>query len=196
MTWGRATPVLALCVVFDALRFMFVMFWFFGPALGAIGCTVGVNSALGTGVVEVAGKVVAGACTVGASAIGFFGSGAIEMFGTIMAMAVGLLGWATVTLLLVIMNPKIWTSNAFSWVWSLCSLGVSEIPFVGTIPMLTITHCRLYAGQIRHDKTALLKYRKEQERVATVARSIEQQRTLSQVAQAQSEATEPMPVDV
>ena len=183
MTWGRAAPVLALCVIFDALRLMFTFFIFFGPALAAVGCTIGVNSVVGTTIAEMAGKVTAGVCAAGAGALGFFGSGVIETFGIIMAMAVGLLGWATVTLILVITNPRIWTSNAFSWIWSLCSLGVSEIPFVSTIPMLTITHWRLYLGQIRHDRAALKKYRTEQERVASIARSIKEQRLLAQSTQ-------------
>lgn len=175
MTWGRALPVLAICVVFDLIRFMFEWFVFFGPALAAIACTAGVNNVLGTTIAGMAGKLVAGTCATGAGVLGFFGSGAIEAFGIVMAMAVGLAGWGTVTLILAIINPGIWKSNIWNWAWSLFALGVSEVPFLGTIPMLTITHWRLYMGQIKKDKEALKKYQREQEQVAATSRSIQRQ---------------------
>ena len=186
MTWGRAVPVLVICVIFDAVRMFFEMFWFFGPALAGAICTVKVSGAIGT----TAGGLVCGA---GAAAVGYFGSPALITFGIIMAMTIGLVGWATVTLILAVTNPKIWASNIWGWAWSLFALGISEAPLLGTIPMLTITHWRLYIGQIRKDGAALKQYQKEQAQAAAVARSIQQQRLVEQM---QAQATEPAPVDV
>ena len=189
MTWGRALPVLAVCIVFDFIRIIFEWFFFFGPALAAVACTIGVNSVIGTSVAEVTGKVVTGACVAGAGVLGFFGSGAIETFGIIMAMAVGLLGWGTVVLLLAILNPRIWKSNVWAFVWSILGFGISEVPLLGTLPMLTITHVRLYAAQIKKDKEALKHYQEEQGQVAAaVARSAQQQRFLEQAQVFQQEA--------
>lgn len=186
MTWGRALPVLVICVIFDVVRMFFEMFWFFGPALAGVICTAKVSAVVGT---TVGGFV----CGAGAVAVGYFSSPVLITFGIIMAMTVGLIGWGTVTLVIVIINPGLWKSNAWSWMWSLFALGISETPLLGTIPMLTITHVRLYAGQIKKDRAALKRYRKEQTQAAAAARSIQQQRLVEQM---QAQAAESAPVDV
>lgn len=168
MTWGRALPVLALCIVFDAIRFMFEQFWFFAPAFTAFLTSTFVSGYLGSTI----GTAVGAAAGIG---VGTF-SPALQAFGLIMAMAVGLLGWAAVTLLLVMMNPRMFKADATRWIWSLAALAVSEVPFVGTLPMLTITHWRLYAGQIRKDKEALKQYNREREKVAAFARANQEAR--------------------
>ena len=184
MTWGRAVPVLIICAVFDLVRAFFEFFWLLGPALGAVACTVaGSNTAIGSAVGTLA---VGTACTTVAGIAGFFGVEVIGPFGIIMAMATGLAGWGTVTLILAITNPGIWKSNIWGWIWSIFALGVSEVPFLGTIPMLTITHWRLYVAQINHDKAALKQYKKEQAQVAVAASAIQERRVLAQM---QSKAT-------
>ena len=75
-------PVLVLCVIFDALRAFFSMFWFFGPALAALYCTSKVSGAIG----ETAGGLF---CGTGAAVAGFYGFVPAAIFGTVMAMAVG-----------------------------------------------------------------------------------------------------------
>src|SRR3989338_1929296 len=85
MTWGKAVPVLALCLVFDLLGLIFQFFWFFGPLL--IGGVAGtwasgwVGSTMGTTV---------GTATVAVT--GFFGGVALGIFGVIMAIVVGFAG--------------------------------------------------------------------------------------------------------
>src|SRR5665647_1948180 len=92
MTWGKAIPILILSLVFDAIRLLFEMFWFFGPAIAALYCTTKAS--------DVVGAVVGGAlCSVGAGAVGFLAAGPIAAFGVITAIAVGLLGWMTIGLL-------------------------------------------------------------------------------------------------
>lgn len=179
--------MLIVCAVFDVARGFFEFFWFFGPALAAVTCTAGVNSAIGTSITAgVVGKGVAAVCTAAAGAAGFFGAGPIAAFGVVMAMAVGLFGWGTVTLILAITNPKIWRSNVSGWIWSIFALGISETPFLGTVPMLTITHWRLYRGQIRADKAALKKYRQEQNKITAAMQRREQNQQTAQLMQAQA----------
>jgi len=181
MTWGRALPVLVVAVVFDLVRMFFEMFWVFGPALAAAYCGAQVAD------VAVVGKLLAAGCVAGAGAVGYFTAPALTTFGIIMAMTVGLFGWATVTLVLAVTNPRIWKSNVWSWIWSISALGVAEMPLLGTIPMLTIAHLRLYAGQIKGDRAALKRYRQEQEQVARAAATARSMREQAQLMQNQAD---------
>lgn len=195
MTWGRAIPVLIVCAVFDLVRMFFEFFWFFGPALAGLACTIaGSNTTLGS---VVGTTATAAACSAAAGAVGFFGAVPIQAFGIIMAMATGLAGWGTIVLILTITNPGIWKSGAWAWGWSLLSLGVSEVPFLGTLPMLTITHARLYAGQIKHDKAALKKYQEERAQVSNIERQIRQRnQQIQQTQLMQAEANQSATAEV
>lgn len=161
MTWAKASPVLIIAVIFDALRLLFEMFWFFGPALGAIACTVGVNQAVGTTVANVGGKAVAGGCTLVAGVVGFFGSGAIEIFGIVMAMAIGFLGWMTIGLITLTTNARIFKEHKANALWFVGSLLIGEIPLVGGLPALTGATLKMYHSQIKKEKSALKAYQKE-----------------------------------
>ena len=52
MTWGKAVPVLALCLVFDLLGLIFQFFWFFGPILLGVAAGAWWGSTLVGGVGE------------------------------------------------------------------------------------------------------------------------------------------------
>ncbi len=172
MTWAKAVPVLVVCLIFDALRFMFEQFWLFAPLF--IG--VGTSALVGGGTAgHVAGTVVGGAA-------GIFGAGAIEVLGIVMAMAVGFLGWMTVGLMLVITDARIFKENAGNALWMLFSLGVSEVPLVGTVPVLTATTWKMYHAQIKKERKALKQYEKEQAAVREQEREI-QARQVMQVMQ-------------
>jgi len=193
MTWGKAVPVLSVSVIFDALRIFFEWFVLFGPALGAVVCTAGVNSAIGTSVSGVGGKIVTAGCTAVAGVLGFFGAGPIEAFGIVMAMAVGFLGWLVVGGILLGTNSRIFKENAL---WFIGSLLVSEIPFVGSIPAITISVWRMYGRQIKMEKAALAKWKKEgaaaqlQERNQQIAQAQMMKIRDAQVQQAQFEEQE------
>lgn len=162
MTWRKASLVLIVCVVFDLFRAFFGMFWLFGPAVAGMYCSNTVNSALGTSVGGVVGTSVAGLCTGAAVAAGVaFGAG-IQMFGFIMAMAIGLLGWLTVGGLLIFSNPRIFKATGSSLLMMLLGLGVSQVPFLGSLPALTATIGRLYHAQITREKKALQEWHQEQ----------------------------------
>lgn len=160
MTWRKALPVLAVCLVFDALRFMFEQFWFFGPAI--VGLLTSLS--LGGGVI---GKVTG---TVVAIGVGALGMGEIVVFGVIMAMAVGFFGWLIVGLLLLKKNARIFKANALNGLKFLLSLGASEVPFVGSLPMLTIIIGRMYSAQIKKEQAALKQWEKEQAAISQAER--------------------------
>lgn len=150
MTWMKALPVLVACLIFDALRFMFNQFWFFGPVLIGIGTSAMVGGVTG----KVAGVIAGGASVLGAPEL--------QVFGIVMAMAVGLFGWCTVGLLLMITNARIFKENAGNALWFIASLGISEIPFIGALPALTGTVVKMYSTQIKKEKRALKQYEQQQ----------------------------------
>lgn len=151
MTWGKALPVLILCGIFDTLRFMCEQLWLFGPAL------IGVVAGLATGssfIGYVAGILGAGAELVTGPTV--------EIFGVVMAMAIGLAGWGTVGLILFMFNPRIFKENQANYLWVMLGLFVSEVPVVGSLPALTITIWRAYRTQIKKEKQELRKWEAEQ----------------------------------
>jgi hypothetical protein len=163
MTWSKAMPVLIVCVIFDALRIFFEQFWFFGPALAMMACT-GIGGAIleyvpfGLGM-----KAAAAACGAALVVAEYLGIGVpIAAFGVLMAMAVGLMGWLTVGLMLILSNARIFEENAGHALWFAASLLVSEIPIVGTIPAFTVVVWRMYRVQIKKETAALRKYESEQ----------------------------------
>lgn len=172
MTWGKALPVLLISGVFDLLRVFFVMFWFFGPALAGVVCTSGVNSYLNTSVAETGGKVVAAGCSA-AGAVGYVGAAPIAMFGVVMAMAVGLLGWLTVGMILVLTNIPIFKENASGGLLMLLGLGMSQIPFINSLPALTGTIIKLYHTQIAKEKESLRQWRQTQAQMANHSQQIQ-----------------------
>lgn len=160
MTWSRAIPVLVVAFIFDALRFLFDMFWFFGPAIAALYCTSAANSALGTSVAGVAGKVVAVGCSAVAGVAGYFAAPALIMFGVIMAMAIGLMGWMTIGFIILMTNPRILKGTGGNAVWFIVSLLISELPLIDAVPALTGTLFRMYSVQIKNEAHAQQAYEK------------------------------------
>ncbi len=152
MTWGKALPILVLSAIFDALRFLFNMFWFFGPALAALYCTSVVSDSVGS-----LGGATATACEAGGVVAGYFGFGVLAIFGTIMAMVVGLVGWLAVGLIMLLTNARIFKES----LWFAGSLLASQIPFINAFPLLTVTTWKMHHAQIKRDKEALKKYEKE-----------------------------------
>lgn len=191
MTWGRATPILAACAVIDALRFMFEMFWFFGPAIAALYCTVKADSVVGS-----LGGLTAGVCSLAAGAAGTVAVPAIEAFGVVMAMAVGLAGWFLIGLILTTTNKRIFKENA---VWFAGSLLISEAPIVNALPAMTVIVWKMYSNQIKIEKAAMKKYeedhaaemREEQQRQLLIQQQVaEQMRRVKQEAANDAEYTQ------
>jgi len=163
MTWMKALPILAIAGIFDALRGFFEMFWFFGPALGAVICTAAGNNILGTTMATVGGKAVASGCAAAAGAAGYFGSAAFVALGSVMAIAVGLAGWLAVGLILILFNGRIFKANEYHTLWFVFSLLLSEVPVIGSFPALIVIVWRMYRTQIKKDEEVMKKYQKETE---------------------------------
>lgn len=140
---------MVISVICDALRFMFQMFWFFGPAILAMYCTAKTSNAIiGTQTL----------CAAGSVAAGVVGAAAIEILGIVMAFAVGLGGWLLVILLLFVFNRRIFLENAL---WIFGGFLMSEMPIIGAIPSMTVTMWRMHHTQITKERAALKKYEKE-----------------------------------
>ena len=88
MTWPKASPIIIAAWIVDLARLFFQMFWFFGPALAALYCTSKVSDVLGS-----LGGATAVVCSAGAVAAGVAAAGAIALFGVVLSMACGLLGF-------------------------------------------------------------------------------------------------------
>ncbi len=162
MTWTRATPVLVICLVFDALGSFFAMFWLIGPALAAAYCVAEGGTALETWTLGLLGtKTAAAVCSYGAVKAGAILSAPLTTFGTVMDMAIGLFGWLTVGLILIITNARIFKENVSHTVWFVGSLLVSEVPIIGTVPALSVTMWRLYHAQIKKEKEDMKRYESE-----------------------------------
>lgn len=155
MTWSDALPKLVVSGVSDALKFMFQQFWFFGPALLGTGTAAFIGQYLGSAAGGVTGSLVG-------IAAGYFALPVFAVFGSIMAMAVGLIGWLALGLWVAMTNARIFKANASGGLWFAGSLAGGIVPFVGTIPFMTATLVKLYATQIRVEKQAHEKWRKEQ----------------------------------
>lgn len=161
MTWMKASPVLAVGVIFDALRFFFDQFWFFGPAFAGLYCASWISDKVGS-----LGGVTTALCGLGATAVDFFAAAPIIAFGAVMAMAVGLFGWMTVGTFLLIKNPRIFQENAGNMAWFIGSLFLSEVPIVNAAPALTLNLFKMYHTQIKKEREAFKQYQKEnQERL-------------------------------
>ena len=146
MTWGKASPVLIIAALFDALRYFFLLFfWFFGPALIAFYCTTKISGVVGTTIGETL-------CGAGAGAIGYVGAPAFIAFGSVMAIAVGFAGWLTVTFIIFAGNRRALGENPFAVLWLLEGIGASVLVMVWGV----------YQTQIRQEHAALKKYQKEQ----------------------------------
>lgn len=158
----KASPVLAVCFVFDAVRFVFEQFWFFGPALAAVYCTANVGGVVSTWSAGLLGtKTAAAVCGASATVVGSLGAPAIAAFGVVMAIAVGLFGWMTAGLMLMMTNARIFKENEGHALWFGFSLLISEVPIIGSLPALTGVTVKMYSTQIKKDKESLKKYEKE-----------------------------------
>jgi hypothetical protein len=199
MTWGRALPVIAVSFVFDALRSFFGMFWLFGPALAAAYCDTALSDTLATWTFGLLGaKTAATACAAGATVAGSLLSAPLIIFGTVMGMAIGLFGWLTVGLVLMMTNSRIFTEHAGHSLMAIIGLGVSELPLIGALPALTGTTWKMYHSQIKADKEAMEKYEKKnaatnlQERRQQAAELMQIQESRLDQVQQQNAAQEEM----
>lgn len=171
MTWGKAAPILAVAGLFDLLRLFFSLFWFLGPALAALYCTVNASETLANWTFGLLGvKTAAVACSAGAAAIGAAGVAVTAPFGIVMAMATGFAGFLVLGLWIIMANARIFKASATGAFQLVASFGMSEIPFIGALPVFTIALWKLYKNQIQVEQAAYKKWEKEQEEAGAQTR--------------------------
>lgn len=176
MTWGKALPVILVAGIFDLVRLFFEMFWFFGPAMAAVYCTSEATGILTKYTLGVLGAKTAGiACSAAAVAGGVAASEMIEVFGVIMAIATGFLGFMVLGLWIITTNARIFKANESGALWFIGSFCISEIPLIGSVPAFSIALYRLYSTQIRVEKASLQKWEKEHAQEIADQRRAQQQ---------------------
>ncbi|MCR4276132.1 MAG: hypothetical protein NUV90_01980 [Candidatus Parcubacteria bacterium] len=162
MTRSKSAPVIIGAAVFDLMRIFFVFFWFFGPALAGIYCTVkggDIASAWTLGLLGT--KTAAAVCSAAAIAGGSAISAATTSIGAIMADAVGLVGFLALGLWIVMTNARILKAVATGPIQFAGAFAVAEIPFLGALPVFSVILWRLYGAQIQTEKKAHKKWEKE-----------------------------------
>jgi|CXWL01.1.fsa_nt_gi hypothetical protein len=182
MTWAKATPILVIAFIFDAIRFMFDMFWFFGPIFAAVLCINGANTSLETSLGDTGGQVVAAICGGVAVAGGIVASPVLISFGVVMAMAVGFAGWIMLGLITMMTNARMFKENAGNLLWFVGGLMMSEVPIINGLPAFTVSMARMYHNQIKKEKAALKAYTAT--RAAELAQ--ERQQQMAQLTQVQN----------
>lgn len=196
MTWMKASKVLAVCAVFDALRLFFQSLWITGPALALAYCTAEASGTISKYTFGLLGtKTAALACGAVVGSAGYASYPALVMFGTVMAMAVGLLGWLIVLLMNMQNNVNMVKKDFSSVIKYGISLLVSETPIIGAFPALTVVNFAMFKIQIREGKETLKKY--EEEQAAALKREREEQtqtfvRARAARASAEAEAADQM----
>lgn len=168
MTWGKATPILILCSIFDALRFMCEQLWFFGPVL--VGTAAGV--ATGSSIVGVVAGLIGGGLET-------ITGPTLEIFGVVLAMTIAALGSMIVNFLLFLTNPRIFKDYPMNALWALFGFGVSFAPILGTAPGLFYSTWKMYSAQIKKEKADFKKWQATQ---AAMQKQDSQQRLAEQYA--------------
>lgn len=151
MTRAKEVRLLAIAIVFDALKFMFVWFWFFAPfIIGAVA-----NTAAGGGI---AGKI-AGFLGIG---VGAAISPAIGAIGIVLAMAVGALGWMVLITVMAMSGIPLLAGNSRRFLKMFVAFCASEAPFLDMIPAFTPFIFSVIREERAADKKALAAHRAEQ----------------------------------
>lgn len=192
MTWPRAAIALVIGILADLAGGFFSAFWFFGPALGVGLCTGGVRAVAG----EFVGVVTAaGGCTIVVKGVqlaadfftvGGFTAGVI-VFGSVMALLVGIMGWGAVGVLLLMTNRRIFKQNATSVLWFLGGFAFDQIPVINALPAITPTVFRLYRAQIRKDKSELAAYERRKAELETQESAAQAEAYMALLAQKRAE---------
>ena len=155
MTWVKATPVIGVTIFFDALRIACNLLWALAPLIIGAGTYSAVGGATGS-------ETVAAGAGVFATWASLYGMPFFVALGTVLAMAVGLMGWLSLVFLLVLSNTRVLKEIFQNPTYFLLGLGTTQIPFLSMIPALTMTTVQLYRRQIKKEQAALASWRASQ----------------------------------
>ncbi len=161
MTWAKAAPILAAGGLFDVLRYAFLFFWLWGPAVASYA----ISSYYGGGFFGHAAATVAGVA-------GYTAAPALTAFGTVMSIVMAVGGWLLVLILMFITDARVVTKNTVAILWLLEGI-------MGSTFLMAFF---LFRQQIRKERTAL----KEWERSNAAALRDRQAAQLARAAQLQA----------
>lgn len=184
MTLAKALPVLALAGILDLFRMFFEMFWFFGPAIASVYCSIKVENWIGS-----AWGLTKAICAAGAAAAGTAVSEVTIPLGVIMADAVGIIAFLLLGFLIVMTNSRLLKLVSSAPLQFAAAFALSEIPIIGTLPAFLFVLWRLYTAQIKIEGAALKQWEKDhaeeqrQERERQIAQFTQDQN--AQMAQIQ-----------
>jgi len=145
MMWAKASLVLVVAGIFDALRYFFVFFWLAGPAMIGLYCTAKVGDT------AVIGGLLTAGCAAGATAVGIGGAAAFVALGSVMAIATAFTGWLAVNGLILMTNSRAFKENPLAVLWSFEGLGAFLLVMVWGV----------YRDQIKREQAAFKKYQEE-----------------------------------
>ncbi|MDD3531622.1 MAG: hypothetical protein PHV99_03485 [Candidatus Pacebacteria bacterium] len=205
----EATPILAAFIVLDLLRAFFQFFWFFGPALAASACITAVNNAVGVTAADIAGKLVAAGCAAAGIAGGTAASAFTTPFGLLMADAIGFVSFLSFKLW-TLMNSRVRNVQKTMMLWQMGGFLLSEVPFIGALPVYSPLVWFLYGRVIQTEKKELKKWeaataaaRQKQEAQRMQVQAAQQQQALQEETQRAEEeaaleatASETLPASV
>lgn len=187
MTWGKATPVLAVALVFYVLRLFFEWLVITGPILAAVYCTLEVSN---TWISSIFGtETIAAGCTAASAFLGVAGAGVMTAVGIVMAMLVGIFGWLCVGTIILVSNPRLLKANQTWFLGVLAGFVITETPFVGSLPGMLGVVWHMYRVQIRKEKE---EYRAWEEQHAQEIRA-EQAQIAAMLAQRDAQTEEEIP---
>ena len=187
MTWAKAAPVIAVSATFDVLRIACDLLWFFAPLIIGSGTASAVSSATGSQTLGYAAGIITGGLSV-------LGMPFFVALGTILAMAVGMMGWLILVFTIMLTNTRLIREIFANPMHFLLGLGATQIPFISAIPVLTLTAFRLYRKQISMEKAALQAWQMANQSQLVAAQDAQMQRALAlRRALAEEEATEEIP---
>lgn len=172
LSWPKATPLLVVSAIFDVFRYAFLFFWLFGPVLFAAVCTAyttGTVSSLTFGFLGT--KTAAAVCAAGAGVAGFVGFAPLVVFGTVMSIAVAILGFMVALTWLLLTDARVFRENPFNLLWS----------FEGLAGSLFVMVFFLYRAQIRREKKALKIWRAKNAADTASMRAQQQQALFAQM---------------
>lgn len=189
MTWLKASPIIVIAAIFWLLRMVFEMFWLFGAVFIGLAANFAAQSwvagHIGEGNISHAAGYIAGLAAGGAA--GTFGGPELEIFGVILAMVIGFLGWMVITLALAMTNTRIFKENPGGMLWLMLGLGISEVPLVGALPGTLGVVINMYRTQIKKEKAALKQWERQH---AAALQTQRQQQAVYFLQQAQENAAE------
>lgn len=186
---------MGLALTFDFLKFIFVLFIFFGPLITGAAVAAAVRSNAGTIsticnffgalpggqlclVQQIMGTdataAVAGAAT--AVAAGVFAGPVFEAIGIIMSMAVGFMGWLVFWLLFILLfisSRKRLFENGGRIVAIVAGFLVSVVPFLNAAPSFTLAIGHIVRGLRHEDKRANEAYATKQAELMSKVRQMQ-----------------------